>query len=166
MTKFYKPPSDVIELVNTMIVRYHEHLEDANIGVLFRDEAPNSGGHVTYGQAKKVSEDARAAGLDYHFIIWFAEDMWHGLSESQRTALVDHELMHCQYAMVDGEFKAKIRPHDFEEFNDIIARHGLWWPGARETQQAIQAHTLPLFGRQGKVEALNGAQMALEVLGE
>lgn len=164
MAKYYQPPKHVIELVESTLKRYHEHLEDARIGVLFRDEAPQSGGHATLGMAKKVSPDAQAAGLAYDFILWFAEDTWMQLTTEQRTALVDHELMHCEYVLRDGEWKAKIRPHDFEEFNEIIARHGLWWPGAQETQRAIQSHTLPLFGARGKVEALNGAQVELEVL--
>lgn len=154
MAKYYKPTNDVIGLVEIVMRRHHEHLEEARIGVLFRDEAPVAGAHTTLGMAKKVSDEAKAAGLQYDFVIWFAEDTWHQLSEAQRVALVDHELMHCQFAQKDGEWKASIRKHDFEEFNEIIARHGLWWPGAKETQQAIQAHTMPLFGRQGKVEAI------------
>lgn len=164
MAKYYQPPKSVIELVESILRRYHEHLEDARIGVLFRDEAPQSGsGLATLGMAKKVSPDAQAAGLQYDFIIWFAEDVWLQLTTEQRTALVDHELMHCEWVLRDGEFKARIRPHDFEEFNEIIARHGLWWPGAQETRQAIQAHTMPLFGRTGKVEAADGALVELAV---
>ena len=151
--KYHQPTSDVIELVESVMARYHEHLEDANIGILFRDEAPESDGHFTLGMAKKVTDEMRAAGLNYHFIIWFAEDWWERLDARQREALVDHELMHCMW---DGE-KCKIRQHDFEEFNEIIVRHGFWRPGGHDTKQAVQ-QALPL-ARFGKVEAVvtNGA---------
>lgn len=153
MAKFYKPTRDVIELVETVMRRHHESLEDARIGVLFRDEAQMIGNNKVGGEAKRVKDIERAAGLDYHFILIFAKDVWRELAPHQREALVDHELCHCLYDAADE--KARIRPHDFEEFNEIIERHGLWWPGAQETQRAIQAHTLPLFGRQGRVEAVD-----------
>ena len=152
MTAFYyKPTDDVIKLVESVMMRHHEHLEDARIGVLFRDEAPESNGRLTLGMTKKVTDEMRAAGLDYHFIIWFAEDQWKLLTQHQRTALVDHELHHCQ---LDG-VKPKIRPHDFEEFNEIIARYGIWWPESHGTKVAVQA-ALPLLGRNGVVEAVKG----------
>lgn len=150
--KYYKPTSDVIDLVESTLRRYHGHLEDCNIGILFRDEAPANGANFTLGMTKKVSDEARAAGLDYHFIIWFAEDCWGRLTPSQREALVDHELMHCIWD--ENKKKSAIRQHDFEEFNAIIARHGLWWPGAQETRQALTGLTMPLFGRMGKVEGV------------
>lgn len=161
MAKFYPPPKSVIELADQVLKRYHEHLEDMNVGILFRDEAPVSDGHTTLGMAKKVTDEMRAAGLDFHFVIWFAEDTWWDLTDAQRLALVDHELMHCTVAVKDGQLKPKIRKHDFEEFNEIIERHGLWWPGAQETRQAIQQHTMPLFGRQGRVAAVDGAAARL-----
>lgn len=164
MTKFYQPTRDVIELVESVMKRYHPHLEDARIGVLFRDEAPKSGNGVTYGQAKRVKDDDKAAGLEYDFIIWFAEDQWELMTEAQREALVDHELCHCDLVEKDGKLQPKMRDHDITEFNCIIERHGLWWPGAEVTRQAIRSHTMPLFGRMGKVEAVQGA--VFEGMGE
>lgn len=161
MSKYYQPDQETVDLVEATINKYHPDLLDASIGILMRDEAPKSGGHVTYGQAKKVSEEMQAAGLDYDFLIWFAGDIWFGLTPAQQEALADHELMHCAFVEKDGVLKAKIRPHDFEEFNCIIERHGLWWPGAEVTQEAIRAHTMPLFGPRGKVQAVE-----IEVNGE
>lgn len=166
MAKYYKPTSDVIDLVESVMKRYHEHLEDAEIGILFRDEAPKSGSHVTFAQAKRVKDDDRAAGLPYDFIIWFAEDQWDRLTDAQREALVDHELCHLDMKEKDGILRPVMLDHDITEFNCIIERHGLWWPGAEVTREAIRAHTMPLFGPRGKVQAVEVNGDVVRALGE
>lgn len=155
MNKYFAPPQSVIDLVEEVMLRYHEGLEDARIGVLFREEAPVSGEKTTLAATKKVTDEMKAAGLEYDFIIWFAADWWNRLSLAQQTALVDHELCHCDFDANQG--KAKILPHDVEEFNQVIARHGFWWPGANETHKALQSSTMPLFGRMGRVEVVTAA---------
>lgn len=161
MAKFFEPPLDAVELVEQVISKWHHHLLEADIGVLFRDVAQKSGPTTVMGQAKKVSPDMQAAGCEFDFILIFAEDVWETLTPEQKEALVDHECCHCLY---DGE-KVKLRPHDFEEFNEVIERHGLWWPGAQETARVIQGHTMPLFGRQGRVAAVSDSSASV-VLGE
>lgn len=161
MAKFYPATKDVVETVERMIKLYHPSLEDADIGVLLRDEAPESDGHITLGMAKKVTPDMRAL-MPYHFVLWFAEDKWQTLTLTQRDALVDHELCHCRFDAGLGE--AKIRKHDFEEFNEIIERHGFWWPGAGATKQAVEEgyRKHSLFGRLGRVTAVEVGGQALQ----
>lgn len=161
MAKFYPATKDVVETVERMIKLYHPELEDADIGVLLRDEAPASDGKITFGQAKKVTPELRAL-MPYHFVIWFAEDQWYNLSQAQRDALADHELCHCKFDPNTGT--AKMRDHDFAEFNCILERHGFWWPGAGATKQAVeegyQKHSL--FGRLGRVTAVEVGGQALQ----
>lgn len=148
--EWIKATDEVIDIARELIGQYHPSLEDASIGFLFRSEAPISNGKATYGKAKKISE-ADAIFMDYDFIIWLAQDMWDRLTPAQKTALVDHELCHCHLGDDD---KPKILPHDIEEFNCILQRHGFWWPSSHITVEAIQHSLLPLGERRGKVEAV------------
>lgn len=161
---FYPANEEVVELVERVIKLYHAPLEEARIGLLFRDEAPRSGKRVTMGQAKKVAP-AEKALIPYDFIIWFARDIWESITPQQRFALVDHELCHCGIELDDGGAKTKMIPHEVEEFNCIIERHGFWWPGAHQTQQAISQAPLPFVepeARRGRVEASTVLPASLE----
>lgn len=152
MAAEYTPAPDiVIRIAKELIDQYHPWLQDASIGFLMRDRAPQSSGQITYGQASKVKPELRALGMDYDFLIWLAYDQFVNLSPKQRIAMIDHELCHC---FMVGD-KAQIRPHDITEFNCIIERHGFWWPSADATVVAIQPH-LPLEQeRRGRVEAVD-----------
>ncbi|PKN85929.1 MAG: hypothetical protein CVU46_09600 [Chloroflexi bacterium HGW-Chloroflexi-8] len=59
---------------------------------------------------------------DADFIIWVSKIIWEGQGEKTRMAIMDHELSHC--GIEDGT--PYIKPHDVEEFKDVIDRHGLW----------------------------------------
>jgi hypothetical protein len=121
-------PEEVIEMAQEVIDKYHPWLEHARVGFIMRSESPKKGTHYVLGEARKVS-DREKVHIPYDFVIWLAADKWAGLMGSQRVALIDHELCHCQWDMG----KLSIRPHDIEEFTCIIQRHGYWWPGAHET---------------------------------
>lgn len=69
------------------------------------------------------------------FIMVLDATWWLQATSVQRTALVHHELLHADHARdKDGEprFTAdgspiwSIRPHDLEEFNDVVRRYGAW----------------------------------------
>lgn len=156
---FTKAPPEVVEIAQELIGQYHESLTEANIALLFRDEAPVSGGKVTLGQAKKVPPDQKLLmTIPYDFIIWFAADWWDRLEARQRLAMIDHELQHCY---MDSEGNASLAKHDIEEFNCILERHGFWWPGAEVTAQAVSQ--MPLLERVrkiGRVEAIDPGQVS------
>ncbi len=55
------------------------------------------------------------------------------LDEEQRRALLDHELLHCDY---DPETEtASIAAHDFEGFVKELERHGAWQADLQQLQQ-------------------------------
>jgi predicted LPLAT superfamily acyltransferase len=74
------------------------------------------------------------------FVIEIAFDAWEILEKEQRVALVDHELCHCM--MDEDSGKLIMHPHDLEEFNAVVRRHGLWQPDvvtfARTLREAEQ----------------------------
>ena len=149
---------EVLRIAEEVIAEYHPELQDCSIGFLFRSEGPVSAGKVTLGKARKIPAEQRVY-MDYDFVIWLAEDWWRRLKPEQRVALIDHELTHCR---MDDEEKAWIAPHDVEEFNCIIERHGFWWPQAEPTMKAVQATLISMPSRVGRIGAVTLSEMARE----
>ena len=147
-----KAPEEVRKLVDDTVKAHHHHLLDAKIGVLMRDEAPIAKGRATWGKASLVNAQWKPLlKQELDFVIWFAYDTWFDvLDDTQRKALVDHELCHCWYE--DG--KASMRPHDIEEFNDIIERHGNWRSSLVELDKTMRQRRLFEIERSGGVVTL------------
>lgn len=144
--KWIKAPQSVIDLAEELIAEFHEPLQGANIGFIFRETWETSGGKRVLGKASKVSpSDKVFSNLD--FKIWIAGDYWLGeATELQRRALLDHELCHCTF---DEDTETwKLRSHDIEEFQEIINRYGFWSDNLRMASgtfaKALQ-DTLPGF---------------------
>jgi predicted metallopeptidase len=118
-------------------VKDHFPLQLVNVTYLFTDKAPEHQGRVVWGRARKVSglaaflagpkeHDEFVAGSPF-FVIEISHPIWQKLSDAMRRALVDHELCHCEVEQdSNGIPKLSMRGHDFEEFVEIIRRHGLW----------------------------------------
>ena len=157
--EWLKVDDEVLDLAADIITEYIPELQDASIAFLFRSEAQRSGDRITMGQAKKVSAEYQALGLDNDFLIWLAQDIWYSLTEHQKRALVHHELLHCGFSN-DKDPKPKLKPHDFEEFDAIIAIYGFWRPNGGRTVEAVQA-ALPMMElkRAPHLEALDPAVM-------
>lgn len=113
----------------------HPHLENAEIGYLYR-ETIKTRGAVVWAQASKVGGKLRHfSHLD--FLIEVNWTKWNLLKPPRRVALMDHELTHCGIEETkDGE-KYVLVPHDIEEFDSIARRWGVWRP-----QLATFAHAL------------------------
>lgn len=142
MPDFSPASPDLLARLDRLIAAYHPHLRDARLEVQMRDKAQANSGSVAWAEVDTADNDAEARAFD--FTVWFAADVWAKLDETQRDALADHELYHCQY---DEAGKPTLVPHDIQEFNAIIARYGLWWPDADETRRALQQQP-----RQGQEE--------------
>lgn len=130
-------PRYIIDIAQRLIEQHHPELLTARIAFIMRSEAPRSNGKLTLGKASKVSPMAQVH-IDFDYIIWIARDTYLRLSGAQQEALIDHELCHLQWIQVDEGGIAKLRGHDVEEFAEIIARHGYWWPGSDEFETVVQ----------------------------
>jgi DNA-binding Lrp family transcriptional regulator len=80
------------------------------------------GEKITYADCRKVQEVYRAY-LPYDFIITFYERNTGFLNENQLKVLIRHELKHVGI----GVKGLKVKPHDIEDFRDIITEFGLEW---------------------------------------
>lgn len=81
---------------------------------------------LVLGECKKVSELERVF-CPYDFLIIIYEVNCAGLTADQMKILIWHELNHIGVDPKNGEFFVK--PHDVEEFDDIINAHGIHWQG-------------------------------------
>lgn len=145
------PAPAVQKIAERLIPEFHRHLENATIAYLFTDAKRTKNKKIVLGTAKKtspmehfLSQRQDAEGAD--FILMFGIEEWFKLSESQRIALVDHELAHCtvDYNEETDEPSWAIRSHDVEEFAEIIERHGLWEPNLEQFAAAFEQLRLPM----------------------
>ncbi|MCL6479322.1 MAG: hypothetical protein K6T65_13095 [Peptococcaceae bacterium] len=126
MAEWIKAP-EVERLAKQLINECHSHLTEANIMYLFRDGPWSSQDRTTWGKAVKVSGRDKFIH-EYDFLIIINKEIWTILTEDQRKALVDHELMHCYLSDYDKEGNPvwSIRGHDLEDFAAVVRRHGMW----------------------------------------
>jgi hypothetical protein len=168
---FEPATSDVLELACEIIGSYHPMLREARIGFVFRSEVQTSKDHDVWAAISTVPPKVRAAirgllgaeskeavageglmGTLLDYLVWIAKPIWEIAPDSQRRALLDHELSHARY----GQSGWTTRGHDVEEFLEVIQRHGLWNTSLRHIGAVIQQQ-LPGIEPRGAVVAANPA---------
>lgn len=128
----------IYKLLRELVKSYHEHLVDARIALAWCTSwRPDVDGRVTLGKCKKASDLDRELSA-HDFVILLRKSWWQDLTTTpaQRAALLDHELCHasvrCDERTGDpvlderGRKVYRTRKHDWEEFTDVIARHGIY----------------------------------------
>jgi hypothetical protein len=152
----------VIHFAESLIKEFHPILQEARIAFVFRSEAQKQGSRIILGQCSKVPAKMHPY-LEYDYLIWLSEADYMAMDDLAREALIDHELCHCKLG-INGW---TIRPHDIQEFTDVIQRHGIWSPDIRAVKNAIDTYemeTLPglimgTLDRMGKVATLKGDEL-------
>lgn len=168
----------VIHFAENLIENFHPHLRDARICFVFRKEAQKQGDRMILGQCSKVPAKMQPY-FEYDFLIWISKHDWEAMDELSREALIDHELCHASGNQWLGW---KIKPHDIQEFSDVIQRHGCWAPDVKLAKSALSQYemqTLPglvmdgmnkLFDTAGKTGAetvtISGAGKVVTLTGE
>jgi len=146
-------------IMEGLIEKHHQHLQDVKIAIAWRfGWAANADGLMTMGRAKKCTDlDRQLAEFD--FVLLLNHEAWNkgGLNEKQRLALIDHELCHCEVTMdsngepkfnEDGRLVCRIRKHDIEEFQDVVARHGCYTHDLAEfANKSIKDSERPLLAK-------------------
>ena len=127
----WKADKDVMAKVEELVANFHPHLAlvDSEIAIIFREKSAKAGGQAILGKSKKASPLLGVLGdVEYKFIIELAGDEWSGLTEAQRTALLDHHLCALQVEEnpQTGTMKCFIAPPDFIGFRGELERHGIW----------------------------------------
>lgn len=145
MTVEYFDAPEVDQIVRRLVPLHHGHLAGERIRCVFRSKHAKEGTKAILGKARRISglnaylSTDEGADAETYFVIEIALDIWRGMSNKEREALVDHELSHCRikYSKT-GEPSLVIAPHDLEEFNAIVERHGLWRRDVKDFLAAAQ----------------------------
>lgn len=148
MTKYARVAS-VTDIGKEVIAAHHPHLTHVRVDFVVRDNTPTANGKERWGSARKIGgltaflADSDEVG-DEFFLIEIAGPVWNTLSSVERRALIDHELCHCHVELMDpddstSDLKLTLKKHDFEEFNAIIERHGLWRKDAEAMAATIDS---------------------------
>ena len=127
MPKTFESAESVESIAGGLIPNYHPELATARIMYVFVSETWKKNGKDQLGKVQKFSGFNEWA-LEHDFAVSVAQDKWQELTESQRTALVDHLLEHCTGEEDEdtGEMTWKLRDPDVQEFPNILHRHGAW----------------------------------------
>lgn len=139
------------ELLYSIIDQFHDELSRTNVRIVLAwaiSWKADVDGRLVLGKCKKASDlDRELAPFD--FVILLNRDFWQNprVTEQQRLALLDHELMHAAVAYDEnGDAKCdergrtvyRLRKHDLEEFSAIASRHGCWKRDIEAFAQALR----------------------------
>jgi hypothetical protein len=138
------------ERLYMLVDAHHEDLSQTNVRIALAwatSWKADVDGRLTLGKCKKATDLDRELA-PYDFVILLNQDFWQNgrVTDAQRQALLDHELMHaaCVYdeqgtIKVDerGRTCYRVRKHDLEEFADIVTRHGCYKRDIEDFAQAL-----------------------------
>lgn len=154
MTIYDKAPDEVFLLVNEVRDQYHPDLVEAGatIDVLFafndKGNPVASGGYPALAVIRIISLKNRVKGMS-DAEITIDGDVYKGMNDLQRRALIDHELHHLmvkrdkenniQFDDADRP-KFKMRKHDYQMgwFRAIAVRHGKNSPEVYQASMLMQ----------------------------
>ena len=99
---------------------------DVTIMYLSSDSEKKKAGKLVCGQCEKVPDKYKWA-VPCDFTITLFEPNIERFTDEQIKILLYHELLHVGIIRDGNEETYFCRPHDIEEFEDIISRYGLKW---------------------------------------
>lgn len=132
-----EPGLSMYAILEELVFTYHEDLVQARIALAWNlTWKADVDGRVQIGKCKKASDLDREL-MKFDFVIVLNREFWQEklVEDSQRRALLDHELCHGALKMdstgepVEDERERKVyrtKKHDVEEFTEIIERHGCY----------------------------------------
>lgn len=120
-------------IMERIIATERSDLVQAKIGIAWRiGWVENRWGQLTLGQCKKRTDlDRSLAAFD--FVILLNKEAWSSMSGAERERLIYHELLHATVCFDDegdekrdeaGRLVTALRPHDIQEFRQVVERYG------------------------------------------
>jgi len=138
----------VYSLMRDLVDAHHKELVDARIALAWCTSwRPDVDGRCMIGKCKKASDLDRELS-QWDFIILLRKSWWYATETTaeKRKALVDHELCHATVRLDDrtnepvlderGRKVYRTRKHDWEEFTEVVDRHGIY---TRDLEKAAAA---------------------------
>ena len=114
------------DLIQTEEILSDLRESDVTIVYLGSEYEKTSHGKSVFGQCEKIPDKYKWS-VPCDFTITIFEPNVERFTEEQLRILILHELMHVGIAKDGNEETYFIRPHDIEDFRDIIERYGLDW---------------------------------------
>ena len=152
------------ELLAEIRAEHHFDVAEAKVALAWRKGTkPNADGKIVLGRCVKATDLQREL-IDYDFVIVLNKEFWEDpeFSREKKLALLDHELCHAARAvdsdgspMIDSKNRPvwRVRGHDVEEFEEVVARHGVWKRDLERFAEAIaKRKKSPLFSEASKPE--------------
>jgi hypothetical protein len=126
---------DIYAMADELVTKYHDGLNGCHYVLFWKHNwKPDVNGRVTLGMAKLPGDENREL-FEHDFRILLNKEWWDQFDDSQRKALLDHELCHVEWPEdKEGNKKQddrgrpvlRIRRHDIGEFRVVVSRHGLY----------------------------------------
>lgn len=115
--------ADLIETVPEL-----EHLRGAEvtIGYLWSDRKKKSHGMTVYGECEKVPDKLKWC-VPFDFLVVIYDQNCADMSEEKLKILLIHELMHVGIEEKENAPRYYIRPHDTQDFRQILETYGYGW---------------------------------------
>lgn len=150
------PGRAMYEMLRALIREYRGDLKDARIALAWCTSwKPDVDGRLILGKCKKASDLDREL-MAFDFVILLNRSFWNDpdVTDVQRRALLDHELMHAAVKYDDagepvederGRLVYRVRKHDIEEFADTVKRHGVYRHDLETFARALRSAALAGF---------------------
>lgn len=161
---------EAYKLMDEIREEQHSDIAAARIACAWRvRQKADVDGHLVLGKCVKVS-DLYKEFADFDFIIVLNKEVWDSIefNREKKLALLDHELCHAAPAESDdgeliyderGKQVFRTRKHDIEEFQGVVARHGLYKRDLERFAEVIlKKKRQPLFADTDKGAASAGIQ--------
>ena len=137
----WKAGDEVQEVIRTLVGEAHPHLADIvdEIIVIFKDKASRKGNQPILGKTSKAPALISVLGeRQYQFVIELGADVWVKLDDTQKKALLDHQL--CFIGGEEDEKTCEMKYHlttpDISYFTSEVDRNGHWRPSFEETEES------------------------------
>lgn len=128
-------PYKMYPLLKELVRDHRPDLADAKIALAWRfGWKRNKDGLLALGKCKKAG-DLDKQFHDYDFVIILNNEAWKTLSDTQRRALMHHEIEHAAISEdqngnpkkdAQGRQMYRVRKHDLEEFQSIVSTYGCY----------------------------------------
>jgi len=148
-------PNHIYVMMEEIKTAHHlPGLAYCKVALMWRKEwKPDRDGIIPLGRAMKISDREKQL-VEYDVMILLNYEWWNDprTTPAQKQALLDHELCHFKPVLDDpedpdstyrndetGRTLFYLRKHDIEEFQEIIARHGLYKDDLQRTYAVMRA---------------------------
>lgn len=133
LPKLWPADAHMIAMSHRLIAENDMAADGAEIAFVMRGKHGEANGKVVLGSCAKQSARNRML-IGFDFVIEIAWDFWAAFTDTQRDALLHHELSHIGTSENGGWCMVA---HSVEEHVATIERYGLWKPDLKAFAEAI-----------------------------